>query len=178
MLESEYKFPEEVNASLDGGRLSVDGPKGKLEREFSHPKVDMSLEGKKILIKSKSENKKTKAIIGTWKAIIDWMSKGVTKGWVCRLKLVYSHFPVKLKHEGDTLVVENFLGERQKRMIKIDSDVSLNIKGNEITISGADKEKVGQTAALIEQKVAVRKFDRRIFQDGIYKIGKTEVSEE
>ncbi len=178
MAETEYSFPEGVSPSLEGNVLTVKGPKGEVNKTLSFPGISMSLDGNKLVITSEGENKKMKAILGTWKAIAAGMATGVTKGWKCTLKLVYSHFPVKLKMEGDTFVVENFLGEKQKRKIKISNDVKVEIKGNEITVTGTDKEKVGQIAALIEQKVSVKGFDRRIFQDGIYKVGRTVPAEE
>ena len=178
MLKMEYEFPEGVSASIEGGKLIVKGKKGQLERPMVFPRINAVMEGSKIVIQSDKDEKRIKAIMGTWQALAGWMSGGVTKGWKCQLRLVYSHFPVKLKMEGNVLVIENFLGERQKRTVVIDKEVKIEINGNDIMLTGIDKEKVGQAGALIEQKVTVKKFDRRIFQDGIYKIGDTELIEE
>ncbi len=174
----EYEFPEGASASLENDTLVVKGPKGELKEKVSFPKINVKISNGKMELTSETEKKKTRAVMGTWKAIANGMAIGVTKGWQCDLKLVYSHFPVKLKQEGNRLVVENFLGERQKREIAIPEEVKLEIKGNDLILTGPDKEKVGQAAALIEQKVTIKKFDRRIFQDGIYKIGKTHTIEE
>lgn len=178
MLKTEYEFPEGVTASLETIDLVVKGPKGELKEKMSFPRVDVKMNGNKIEITSENENKKTKAVMWTWKALANSMAIGVTKGWQCDLKLVYSHFPVKLKQESNKLVIENFLGERQKREVIIPEEVKLEIKGNDLHLTGTDKEKVGQAAALIEQKVTVKKFDRRVFQDGIYKVGSTHTIEE
>jgi large subunit ribosomal protein L6 len=48
----------------------------------------------------------------------------------------------------------------------------VNIGKDEVTITGIDKEHVGQTMANIEQATRVRGFDIRIFQDGIYLVDK------
>lgn len=171
MLQMEYDFPEGVTAGFDNGNLVVKGPEGEIERRMVYPNIEAKVEGSKLSINSEKDNKKIKAVMGTWKALAGGMTTGVTKAWKVDLKLVYSHFPVKLKQDGRKLVVENFLGEREKREIIMPDGVKLEVKGNDLTVSGVDKEKVGQSAALIEQKVCAKGFDRRVFQDGIYKVG-------
>ena len=64
--------------------------------------------------------------------------------------------------------IKNFLGEKVPRIVKLRYGVSVKIDGNIISVEGADKEKVGQVAADIEQKTRRPGFDKRIFQDGIY----------
>ncbi len=177
MLKAEYEFPEGVTAILEDKELVVKGSRGELKEKMSHPKVDLKVDNNVMTITSEDENRKTKAVMWTWKALAKSMTVGVTAGWQCDLKLVYSHFPVKLKQEGNKLIIENFLGERERKEVVIPEEVKLEIKGNELIVTGNDKEKVGQAAALIEQKVTVKKFDRRVFQDGIYKIGSTHVIE-
>ncbi|MEC7431143.1 MAG: 50S ribosomal protein L6, partial [Candidatus Thermoplasmatota archaeon] len=44
----------------------------------------------------------------------------------------------------------------------------------DVTVSGSDREKVGQTAANIERACKIKKRDRRVFQDGIYIVSKGE----
>ena len=70
--------------------------------------------------------------------------------------------------EGDEVVIENFLGERAPRKVPIRGDTEVQIDGEEITLSGPDKEAVGQTAADIEQLTRVPDKDTRVFQDGVY----------
>lgn len=111
---------------------------------------------------------------GTIAAHIRNMIKGVTKGYTYRLKIVYAHFPMKVTVKGDTVVIENFLGERAPRYAKILPGVKVEVKGEEVIVSGIDKEKVGQTAANIELATRVRGFDIRKFQDGIYIVSKGE----
>jgi large subunit ribosomal protein L6 len=96
------------------------------------------------------------------------MIHGVSEGIVYKLKMVYSHFPINLKIQGDLIKIENFLGERYPRKAKIPERVEVDIKGQDIEVRGIDKEKVGQTAANIEQATKIKNRDPRVFQDGIY----------
>ena len=88
------------------------------------------------------------------------------------MKVVYSHFPIQLKEASDELIINNFLGERKSRSAKILPGAKVEIGKDEVTITGIDKEQVGQTMANIEQATRVHGFDIRIFQDGIYLVDK------
>ncbi|MCE4602331.1 MAG: 50S ribosomal protein L6, partial [Desulfurococcales archaeon] len=93
---------------------------------------------------------------------------GVTKGFRYKLKVIYSHFPINIKIEGDRFIVSNFLGEKANRVAKILPGVSVSVKGQDVTVEGIDVEAVGQTAANIELATKVKDKDRRKFMDGIY----------
>jgi large subunit ribosomal protein L6 len=136
---------------------------------LSHPKIDLAVNGKIVQIScSQSPHRKEKALIGTYKAHIRNMIKGVTQGYECQMKTVFSHFPIKTSVDGKQLVIQNFLGERFARRADILEDIKVEVKGEIITLTGIDKEKVGQTAANIERATKVKYRDIRVFQDGIY----------
>jgi large subunit ribosomal protein L6 len=88
------------------------------------------------------------------------------------MKVVYSHFPIQLKASPNEVTISNFLGERKPRNAKIIAGTKVNLGKDEVTVSGIDKEKVGQTMANIEQATRVKGFDVRVFQDGIYLVEK------
>ncbi len=178
MLKNEIEIPEGLDVVFENDRLSVKGAKGEVSKTFKHPQVGMKVEKGKIILTSDLERKKVRATTGTWNAIVKNMFLGVTKGWRGELKLVYSHFPVKLKLEGNTLLIENFLGERNPRSVPVPEDLKVEVDKNVIYVSGADKEKVGQLCAKIEQTTKVKGYDRRIFQDGIYITKKPYLEEE
>ena len=113
-------------------------------------------------------DRRKKALVGTIASHIENMIIGVTKKFYYKLKIIYTHFPVNVRIEGDTLYIENFLGEKAPRKAKILSGVDVKLSKDEITLEGIDIEKVGQTAANIEQATKVRGRDRRVFIDGIY----------
>ena len=120
----------------------------------------------------RSPRKKQKALTGTFVAHINNMIKGVTEEFEYKMKTVFSHFPIKTSVEGNEFVIQNFLGERAPRKAKILDGVTIEAKGDDITIRGIDKEKVGQTTANIERATIVRNRDIRVFQDGVYRTSK------
>ncbi|UCD03034.1 MAG: 50S ribosomal protein L6 [Candidatus Aenigmatarchaeota archaeon] len=172
MLEYEVEIKEGAEVTLDGDKVTFKGAKGELSREFSHPKIKVEKKDAKIVIKSEDEGKRVKSMMGTWRAHMNNMITGVTKGWTCSLKLVYAHFPVKLEQKDRHLLIKNFIGARSDRTADVLEGVEMKLEGDTIKLSGADKEKVGQSAANIEHATKVRGYDRRIFQDGIYLSGK------
>ncbi len=86
--------------------------------------------------------------------------------------MVYSHFPIQLRVDGDRLIIGNFLGEKKDRTAWIQSGVDVALNGDEVVVTGINKESVGQTAANIEQATRIKARDPRVFQDGIYVVGK------
>jgi large subunit ribosomal protein L6 len=99
--------------------------------------------------------------------------RGVAEGYEYRMKVVYSHFPMQLKVEGAAFVISNFLGEKNPRVAKIVGDTRVKAAGDEVVITGINKEDVGQTAANIEQVTKIKRFDPRVFQDGVYIVEKS-----
>lgn len=172
-MEKTIEIPEGVNLEKKANLLEVTGPKGTLSRELSDPKVSWEIKDNKVIVKSKSDNKRTIALTGTFASHIQNMVLGVTKGFEARLKVIYSHFPMKLKLEGNELVVQNFMGGRAPKKAQVIENVKVEVKKDEIIVTGINKEDVGQTAGRIEQVTTVRGFDRRVFQDGIHLVSKT-----
>jgi large subunit ribosomal protein L6 len=168
-IKEEVEIPEGVQLTLEGKTVHVKGQKGSLAKVLSHPKIDLSTLDNVVLIScSQSPRRKEKALIGTYKALIKTMIKGVTQGYECRMKTVFSHFPIKTSVEGNTLMIQNFLGERFPRRAEILDSVKVEVKGENLVLTGVDKEKIGQTAANIERATKVKNRDIRVFQDGIY----------
>lgn len=164
--------PDDVQFSMDGDVVKVSGPKGTLTRAFSNPKIDISIENKKIRIHTKKPRKKNIALFGTWRGHLNNMVKGVSQGFEYRMKIVYSHFPMKTTVKKNEFHVENFLGESFPRKAKIVGETKVNISGDEVILTGIDKENVGQTAANIELATYIKGYDPRVFQDGIYIVTK------
>jgi len=162
------KIPENVQVKVDGNTVEVSGAKGSLRKTFSFPEVAIRQEDSSVIIEAPSSRRKHKAAVGTVKAHLRNMIKGVTDGYTYKLKVVYSHFPIKVEVKGDKVFIHNFLGEKYPRVAQIVEGASVRVEGDEIIVSGADREAVGQTAANIEQATAVRYRDRRVFQDGCY----------
>ncbi|NPA47605.1 MAG: 50S ribosomal protein L6 [Thermococci archaeon] len=167
-IREEVEIPEGVEVSVHGSEVIVKGPKGELRREFKYPGFKIFVEDGKVVVYKEFPRRKDVAIARTFKAHIANMIRGVTEGFVYRLKVVYSHFPITVKVQGDKVLIENFLGEKSPRVAKILPGVTVKVKGSSIEVEGIDREAVGQTAANIEQATRINKWDRRVFQDGIY----------
>jgi len=172
-MEKELVIPENVTVEMNNKNVKVSGPKGELEKEFKHF-FDIKIKKKenKIVVTSPSDRRKVKAMVGTISAHIKNMVKGVTEGYTYKMRVVYSHFPVTVKVENDKVMIQNFLGETVPRVAKIVGDTKIEVKGQDIILTGPNKDDVGQTSANIEQACRINKYDRRIFQDGVYIVEK------
>ena len=171
-IKKEIPIPEGVTATFTGKTLSVSGPKGKNEREFWYPGINIEIVDSMVVIDTSISKKTQKAMVGTFASHVSNMLKGVTEGFEYRMKVVYAHFPMQVKVEGKKLTIGNFLGEKKPRSENILGETSVKASGDEVIVTGANKEDVGQTAANIEQATKIKRFDPRIFQDGIYVVEK------
>ena len=171
-VKEQITIPDGVTAAIEKDIITIKGEKGELSRTFSHPKISVKINGKAVEIQGKDVRKKGKALIGTFVAHINNMIKGVTEGFEYKMKTVFSHFPIKTSVDENEFVIQNFLGERSPRRAKILDGVNVEVKGDDITVQGIDKERVGQTVANIERATKVKKRDVRVFQDGVYRIDK------
>lgn len=165
-------IPEGVQARLEGRTLHLKGPRGELSRALKASRVEVQLEGNEVLLRCDLPRRSEKAEVGTFASHVRNMIAGVTNGYEYRLKTVFAHFPIKTTIKGDAVLIENFLGERSARHAAILPGVKVEVKADQIVVSGADLERVSQTAANIEKATKVRDRDRRVFQDGIYIVQK------
>jgi large subunit ribosomal protein L6 len=162
------QVPEAVTVNLQGKKISVNGEKGSLTRDFSFAPIAIDAEGQTIRVSAKWPRKKESALVGTIYSHIQNMITGVTKGFSYKIKIVFSHFPISVKLDGKSILIENFTGERKARSIKTVGDVKIKIETDDIIISGINLEEVSQTAANIEQATRVKGKDVRVFLDGLY----------
>jgi large subunit ribosomal protein L6 len=172
MYEKEIEIPEGIDVEVSKTVVKISGAKGRLQREFKGIfgiKIEKTADGKKVKVSSESDDRKTKAKIGSIIAHIRNMIHGLTEGYTARLKVIYSHFPATIKAEAGKVLIQNFLGEKTPRVAKIVGDgTKVEVKGADVTITGTDIEAVGQTAANLEQATRIKAHDRKVFQDGIY----------
>jgi large subunit ribosomal protein L6 len=171
VLREEIMIPEGIEVTVDD-MVTVKGSKGELKRKFKHHNVKISKDDDMVVLEVRFPKKKDKAMLGTIKAHISNMVNGLTQGFEYRMKIVYAHFPMTVKVQKEKVVIDNFLGERYPRTAKILGNTQVKIQGDEVTVSGIDKEEVGQTMANIEQATKIKGRDPRVFQDGIYLVAK------
>jgi large subunit ribosomal protein L6 len=166
------EIPEGVSVSLSQDVFTASGPMGTVERKLWYPGIKIDVRESEIVVDAVSSRKEQKAMVGTFSSHIKNLITGVNEGFECKMTIVYAHFPMQVKVDGKTLIIGNFLGEKKPRVAKILGETKVKVTGNDVTISGINKEDVGQTAANIEQKTKIKRFDPRIFQDGIYIVQK------
>ncbi|MFH1447308.1 MAG: 50S ribosomal protein L6, partial [Candidatus Micrarchaeota archaeon] len=109
-------------------------------------------------------------VTNTIKAHITNMIIGVTEGYKHKMQIVYSHFPITLEIKGSIAVIKNFQGEKKPRRAKIVRETKVEVKGQDVLVSGIDKEDVGQTISNLITATKIKNRDSRIFQDGIYHV--------
>lgn len=160
--------PQGVTVTITGSTIKVKGKNGELVRELASPEITVKKEGNDLVILADLPRKKTRALVGTWSAHLRNMVKGAQENYEYKMKICYSHFPIKTKITGDRFIIENFLGERTPRKARIMGASKVKASGDEVLITGPNVEDVSQTAANIEQACVIRGFDQRVFQDGIY----------
>ncbi|MBU4076129.1 MAG: 50S ribosomal protein L6 [Euryarchaeota archaeon] len=162
------EIPEGVNITIDKIKVMISGPLGQIQRDLWYPGVTIMKEDSKLVIGTGKPRREQLAMLGTFESHLKNMIAGVTNGYESTMKVVYSHFPIQLKTEGNKVVINNFLGEKRSRKANIRGNSKVMIKGDQVIITGINKEDVGQTAANIRMATKIKRFDPRVFQDGVY----------
>jgi large subunit ribosomal protein L9e len=172
-----------VNVTIKARVVTVTGPLGVLERDFKHVSMDLMVvdlekeedsdaDAKKVVkVDLWFATRKQLACVRTICSHIENLITGVTRGFLYKMRFVYSHFPINVSLTGDVVEIRNFLGERRVRKVKLLDGVSYvrtaDVK-DQIELSGIDIALVSLTAAKIQQATNIRHKDLRKFLDGIY----------
>ena len=167
VLREEIPIPEGIDVTIDDG-ITIKGSNGQLERNFNYPRISIKKEDNNVVLEANFPKKKDKAMLGTIRSHISNMIIGLTDGFTYNMKIVYAHFPMTVKASKDKVTIENFLGERYPRTARIEGSAKVQVNGDEVVITGINKEDVGQTMANLEQATKIKGRDPRVFQDGIY----------
>lgn len=146
------KVPSDVKVTISGNIVNVEGPKGKLNQPF-HPDitVEYNQQDKQILVKRSSDEKYYKALHGLTRALISNMILGVTKGYSKNLEIVGLGYNAKV--QGKDLVLS--LGYTHPVTMEVPKGIKVDITNPtnpaKLTISGPDKQMVGQFSAVIRE---------------------------
>jgi large subunit ribosomal protein L6 len=167
-ISKTIQVPDGVEIILAGKLVTVKGERGTLARDFSDIPISIDADGKMVRVWAKWPRKKEAALVGTIHSHIQNMISGVQKGFTYKLKIVFSHFPISVKVQGKTVLIENFTGERRARRAKIIGDVKVKVETEDVVVQGLNLEDVSQTSANVEQATKVKRKDPRIFLDGVY----------
>ncbi len=140
--------PDGVTVTVETGNVSVKGKNGELSCHYDADHVSVVLDGNKVVVSPKAETKQARALWGTTRANINTLVKGVHDGFTKELELVGVGY--KARVEGNNLVLS--LGYSHD--VKIETPKGLKItcaSPTQISIFGADKQLVGQTASEIRE---------------------------
>jgi large subunit ribosomal protein L6 len=167
-FESSAPILEGTTVQVDGRRVTVQGPKGTVSRDFSHADVSIERKGKAVVVAVEYPRSRQIALVGTLVSLINNMMLGALHGVVYKMKIVFAHFPPSVKVAGDQVTIENFYGEKSVRKAKILPGVTVQVGSDDVILEGVDITQVAQTAANIQAATRLRRKDPRKFQDGIY----------
>ncbi len=140
--------PDGVKVTIDNLSVKVDGPKGALTHKVPAG-IEVSQTEKTLVISIKSEDKKSSGLHGLTRSLIANMVVGVSKGFEKKLELVGIGYRAELKGKQLHLT----LGYSHPVLFDLPAGITAKIeKQTKITIEGADKQLVGETAATIRSK--------------------------
>lgn len=138
-------LPENVTVTVNGCNVEVKGPLGTLSREFSN-RVNVNVEGNNVVVTRINDEKVSKQLHGTTRALLNGMVEGVSKGF--KKDLVITGIGYRASKAGSKLVLN--VGYSHQIEIVEEEGVKIEVKSpTEISVSGIDKQKVGQVAANI-----------------------------
>ena len=144
-------IPEGVIVEIDdNNRILVKGPKGELET-YIRPEIKIekknSPTGEEIVVAPDKETKRTSALWGLSRTLIANMVEGVTNGYEKKLEIQGVGYRANL--EGEDLIL--LMGFSHPVKIEKVEGIKFEVQKNIITVSGIDKELVGQIAAKIRK---------------------------
>jgi large subunit ribosomal protein L6 len=146
------EVPKGVKVEQSGRMIKVSGPVGNLEWEV-HPEISVKVDGSNIVVENpKPDNRFSKALHGTTRALIANMIKGVSTGFTRNMEIFGTGY--NIKEQGGKLIFSIGFSHPIERQMPKGVKAKIEIpatKGNEVpakfSIIGPDKQILGQFAA-------------------------------
>lgn len=138
------EIPNGVQVDIQGYTITVKGPKGELSRDF-RSEIKIAKDDNVLILSPQDSSKSTKALWGLSRTLLFNMIYGVTEGYEKKLELEGVGY--RAAAEGDSLTMN--LGFTNPVTLKTPEHMLVSVEKNLITVTGIDKEKVGQFAAKI-----------------------------
>ena len=136
-------IPKGVTVQVSGNALSVKGPKGELSAVL-HPDISINAAAEEAVVNVRGESNFHNALHGLWRALLNNMVIGVTKGYEKKLEIVGVGYRAEMKGSNIQLV----LGFSHPILFKPPQGVKITTPTQtSIVVSGSDKQLVGQIAA-------------------------------
>ena len=141
------QIPAGVTVSVDGRQVAVKGPKGELALTVAQP-IEVAIEEGQVLVTRPDDERDSRSLHGLTRTLIANQIIGVTEGYTKGLEVVGTGYRVQQRGAN----VEFALGFSHPVMIEPPAGISLTVEGNnKLTISGIDKQAVGEAAANIRK---------------------------
>jgi large subunit ribosomal protein L6 len=135
--------PKGTQVAVNGSQLVVKGPKGTLSRELA-PEIELTVEANEVLVNLASHSQSKGNLHGLWRQLINNMVLGTTSGFEKKLQLIGVGYRAAV--QGKVLDLQ--VGYSHPTQIAIPEGIEVKIDKNvSISITGIDKQKVGQFAA-------------------------------
>lgn len=148
-------LPEKVSASARGTAIEVEGPKGRLERDFAAP-IEIEVEEGRVIVRPKGNSHFSKVMYGTVRSHIANMVMGVTEGFSKDLELFGVGFRAALSGK----VLDMNLGYSHPIRFDIPEGITITVQENtKIKVEGIDKQLVGEVAARLKQFYPVEPYN-------------------
>lgn len=136
-------IPPKVKVAVKGQKISVEGPKGKLDWELP-PRTSLKVENDKVVVSREGDDARAKALHGLSRALVNNMVRGVSEGFVKKLEIQGVGF--KAAVAGSTVTMN--LGYSHPIVYPIPAQIKVTVEENtKLTIEGPDRQSVGQVAA-------------------------------
>jgi large subunit ribosomal protein L6 len=140
-------IPAGVDITVDGSAVTVKGPKGELTLAVASP-IEVKKEDGQILVTRPDDERASRSLHGLTRTLIANQIVGVTEGYKKGLEIVGTGYRVAAK--GDS--VEFALGFSHSITVAPPAGISFTVEGNnKLTVSGIDKQAVGEVAANIRK---------------------------
>ncbi len=136
-------IPPNVKVNIQGQKVVVEGPKGKLNFELPR-RTSAKVDNGQILVTRVGDEPQAKALHGLSRAILNNMVKGVAEGYVKKLEIQGVGFKAAVQGK----IVNMVLGYSHPINYNIPDQIKVTVEDNtKITVEGPDKKMVGQVAA-------------------------------
>ncbi len=144
--KKEIALPKGVEAKKDGNAVTIKGPKGTLTTPLVTG-IDVKIDKNIVQFTRADEEKKTRAFHGLMRALVASNVKGVTEGFRKELDIIGVGYRAEVK--GKDVVFQLGYSHPVRFPIPKGIDIAVDAKTGHITVSGINKQQVGQTAAEI-----------------------------
>lgn len=142
------ELPKGVTAIVANGKIDVKGPKGQLSLKLP-PNVDVKVEAGKVVVKPTIGGRDGARFQGLARALISGMAQGAGAGYTKTLQLVGTGYRAEVKGQTVNLLLGFSHPINFPLPAGIKAEIPGDSKGTILILTGADKEKMGQTAAKI-----------------------------